>query len=105
MTNYLFISNSSNFKIDKNIINQINSILINEPIKEIYNEKKSKPIGWIFRKTLDYVSLDKVNGDWSRKFLWSCQIVKSDQLKNRLKNKINKFIKSSGNKVKEHKYE
>ena len=27
MTNYLFVSNSSNYKIDNNIINQINSIL------------------------------------------------------------------------------
>ena len=27
MTNYLFISNSSNFKIDNNLINQINLIL------------------------------------------------------------------------------
>ena len=33
MTNYLFISNSSNFKIDNNIINQINSILHNENIQ------------------------------------------------------------------------
>ena len=33
MTNYLFISNSSNFKIDNSIINQINSILHNENIQ------------------------------------------------------------------------
>ena len=33
MTNYLFISNSSNFKIDNNIINEINSILHNENIQ------------------------------------------------------------------------
>ena len=33
MTNYLFISNSSNFKIDNNIINQVNSILLNENIQ------------------------------------------------------------------------
>ena len=32
MTNYLFISNSSNFKIDNNIINQINTILHNQNI-------------------------------------------------------------------------
>ena len=82
-----------------------NLILINKPIKEFNNDKKSQPIGWIFRRTLDYVSLDYVNGDWNRKFLWSCQIVKSDQLENRLKNKINKLIKASGNNVKEHKYE
>ena len=33
MTNYLFISNSSNFKIDNNLINQINLILNNQNIK------------------------------------------------------------------------
>ena len=82
-----------------------NSIFINKQIKKFSKYQKSKPIGWIFRRTLDYVSLDYVNGDWNRKFLWSCQIVKSDQLENRLKNKINKLIKASGNKVKEHKYE
>ena len=82
-----------------------NSIFINKPIKESSKYQKSKPIGWIFRRTLDYVSLDYVNGDWDRKFLWSCQIVKLDQLEIRLKNKINKFIKASGNKLKEHEYE
>ena len=82
-----------------------NSIIINKPIKETSKYQKSKPIGWIFRRTLDYVSLDYINGDWNRKFLWSCQIVETDQLENRLKNKINKLIKASENKVKEHKYE
>ena len=33
MTNYLFISNSSNFKIDNNLVNQINLILTNQNIK------------------------------------------------------------------------
>ena len=33
MTNYLFISNSSNFNIDNNLINQINSILHNQNIQ------------------------------------------------------------------------
>ena len=65
-----------------------NSIFINRPIKVTSKYQKSKPIGWIFRRTLDYVSLEYVNGDWNRKFLWSCQIVKSDQLKNRLKKKL-----------------
>ena len=82
-----------------------NSILIHKPIKEFYKDKKSQPIGWIFRRTLDYVSLDYVNGDWSRKFLWSCEIITLDQLEKRLKNKIDKFIKASGNKIREHKYE
>ena len=33
MTNYLFISNSSNFNIDNNLINQINSILHSQNIQ------------------------------------------------------------------------
>ena len=33
MTKYLFISNSSNFKIDNNLINQINLILNNQNIE------------------------------------------------------------------------
>ena len=82
-----------------------NLILINKPLKEFYKDIKSHPIGWIFRRTLDYVSLDYVNGDWSRKFLWSCKIITSDQLGKRLKNKIDKFIKASGNKKREHKYD
>ena len=78
-----------------------NTIFIKKPLKEFNKDKKSKPIGWIFRRTLDYVSLDYVNGDWSRKFLWSCEITSSDQMEKRLKNKIDKLIKSSGNKIKE----
>ena len=78
-----------------------NAILIKNPITEFNKGKNSKPIGWIFRRTLDYVSLDYVNGDWSRKFLWSCEITSSDKMEKRLKNKIDKLIKSSGNKIKE----
>ncbi len=78
-----------------------NTIFIKKPLKELNKDKNSKPIGWIFRRTLDYVSLDYVNGDWSRKFLWSCEITSSDQMEKRLKNKIDKLIKSSGNKIKE----
>ena len=93
------ISNNHSYKLNDN------SIFINKPIKESSKYQKSKPIGWIFRRTLDYVSLDYVNGDWSRKFLWSCKIITSDQLGKRLKNKIDKFIKASGNKKREHKYD
>jgi len=57
-----------------------NAIFIQQPITELNKEKKTKPIGWIFRRTLDYVSLDYVNGDWSRKFLWSCEVTSSKQL-------------------------
>jgi hypothetical protein len=67
-----------------------NSIFINKPTKEFYKEKKYK---------------DYVNGDWSRKFLWSCEIIMSDRLKKRLQNKIDKLKKVNENKVKEQKYE
>ena len=93
------ISNNHSYQLKEN------SILINKPIKEFYKDKKSQPIGWIFRRTLDYVSLDYVNGDWSRKFLWSCKIITLDQLGKRLKNKIDRFIKANRNKIMEHKYE
>ena len=78
-----------------------NAIFIQQPLVKFNKEKITKPIGWIFRKNLDYVSLDYVNGDWSRRFLWSCKITSSDQLDKRLKNKIEKLIKVSGNKMKE----
>ena len=75
-----------------------NVILIKKPITKFNKGKKTRPIGWIFRRNLDYVSLDYVNGDWSRRFLWSCEITSSDQLKQRLKNKINKSTKASSKK-------
>ena len=50
MTNYLFISNSSNFKIDNSIINQINSILHNENIQFSNKEiKKYEFYEWIIK--------------------------------------------------------
>ena len=50
MTSYLFISNSSNFKIDNNIINQINSMLLNENIQFSSKEiKKNDFYEWIIK--------------------------------------------------------
>ena len=50
MTNYLFISNSSNFKIDNSIINEINSILHNENIQFSNKEiKKHEFYEWIIK--------------------------------------------------------
>ena len=72
-----------------------NAILIQQPLTALNKEKKLEPIGWIFRRTLDYVSLDYINGDWSRKFLWSCKIVLSKHLKTRLENKLKNFLKIS----------
>ena len=74
-----------------------NAIFIQQPINVLNQEKKTKLIGWIFRRTLDYVSLDYVNGDWKRKFLWSCEITSPYQLNKRLKNKIDKLIEANGN--------
>ena len=54
-----------------------NAIFIQQPITALDKEEKPRPIGWIFRRNLDYVSLDYINGDWSRKFLWSCEMTTS----------------------------
>ena len=62
-----------------------NAIFIKQPFKELDKEKKTKPIGWIFRRSLDYVTLDYVDGDWARKFLWACEIISLKQLEIRLK--------------------
>ena len=64
-----------------------NTIFIKEPTKELY---KTKTIGWIFRRNLDYVSLYYERGDLSRKFLWSCEITSLKELETRLNNKLNK---------------
>ena len=76
-----------------------NAIFIQQPLTALGKEETSRPIGWIFRRNLDYVSLDYVNGDWSRKFLWSCEITSSEQLEIKMKNKLNKLIKARGKKL------
>ena len=76
-----------------------NAIFIKQPITSLDKEENLRPIGWIFRRNLDYVSLDYVNGDWSRKFLWSCEITTSNKLYIRIKNKLNELIKASGKKL------
>ena len=76
-----------------------NAIFIKQPITSLDKKDNPRPIGWIFRRNLDYVSLDYVNGDWSRKFLWSCEITTSEQLDIRIKNKQNELIKASGKKL------
>ena len=53
MTNYLFISNSSNFKIDDNIINQIHSILHNENIQFSNKEiQKNDFYEWVIKENI-----------------------------------------------------
>ena len=76
-----------------------NAIFIQQPITALDKEVKPRPIGWIFRRNLDYVSLNYINGDWSRKFLWSCEITTSEQLDIRIKNKLNDLIKVNGKKL------
>ena len=51
MTNYLFISNSSNFKIDNNLINKINLILNNQNIEFSNREiEKNDFYEWILEE-------------------------------------------------------
>ncbi len=53
MTNYLFISNSSNFKIDNNIIYQINSILHDENIQFSNKEiEKNDFYEWVIKEKI-----------------------------------------------------
>lgn len=76
-----------------------NTIFIYEISTKLNIYNKTKPIGWIFRRNLDYVSLVYVNGDWSRKFFWSCEIISLKSLKTRLKNKLDKLKKVSEKKL------
>ena len=64
-----------------------NVIFIKQPETEF---NKTKIIGWIFRRNLDYVSLYYKRGDLSRKFLWSCELTSLKELETRLNNKLNK---------------
>ena len=64
-----------------------NVIFIKQPETKF---NKTKMIGWIFRRNLDYVSLYYERGDLSRKFLWSCEITSLKELETRLNNKLNK---------------
>ncbi len=80
------ISISHSYKLTENVI------FIQQPLTELNKENINKPIGWIFRRNLDYVSLDYVNGDWSRKFSWGCEVVSLNQLNKRLKSKLQKLI-------------
>ena len=76
-----------------------NAIYIQQPLTALDKEATPRPIGWIFRRNLDYVSLNYVNGDWSRNFLWSCEITSLNQLEIRMKNKLNKLKKANSKKL------
>ena len=83
------ISTAHSYELTENVI------FIRRPVKEVNKKKITKPLGWIFRRNLDYVSLDFIHGDWRRKFLWSCEITSSKGLETRLKDKLDKFINAS----------
>ena len=77
-----------------------NVIFIQQSLTVLNKEKTTIPIGWIFRRNLDYVTLDYVNVDWSRRFLWNCEMNTSEQLNLRMKNKLNELIKVNSKKLK-----
>jgi hypothetical protein len=70
-------------------------ILIKQPSVSLSKEESlsTSAIGWIFRRNLDYVSLNYNNGDWNRKFSWTCEITSLSQLQLRINEKLNKLIK------------
>ena len=70
-------------------------ILIKQPFFSLPKEESltNRAIGWIFRRNLDYVSLNYNNGDWNRKFSWTCEITSLSQLQLRINKKLNKLIK------------
>ena len=70
-------------------------ILIKQPFFSLPKEESltNRAIGWIFRRNLDYVSLNYNNGDWNRKFSWTCEITSLSQLQLRINDKLNKLIK------------
>ena len=55
------------------------------------------PIGWIFRRNLDYVSLNFHNGDWNRKLSWTCEITSLSQFQLRINEKLNELINVTRN--------
>ncbi len=74
-----------------------NVIFIKQPTQLIEKEGnlRSRPVGWIFRRNLDYVQLKQdINGDWNQKFLWNCEITNLQTLKLEINNKL-KTIRSN----------
>ena len=77
-----------------------NVIFIKQPFDLI--EKKdnlrSKPIGWIFRRNLDYVQLkENINGDWNQKFMWNCEVTKLQTLILKINNKLKNIRNNRSN--------
>ena len=104
---YNFISNNkvkiSSINLNELKISSVNhlyeltesTILIKKLFVSVNKEVNliTMPIGWIFRRNLDYVSLNFHNGDWNRKFLWTCEITSLSQFHRRINEKLNELIK------------
>jgi len=77
-----------------------NVIFIKQPFDLIEKEDslRSKPIGWIFRRNLDYVQLkENINGDWNQKFMWNCEVTKLQTLILEINNKLKKIRNNRSN--------
>ena len=77
-----------------------NVIFIKQPFDLIEKEDnlRSKPMGWIFRRNLDYVELKQnINGDWDQKFLWNCEVTKLQTLILEINNKLKKIRNNRSN--------
>ena len=109
---YHFISenkvNVLNLNLDEFKINTIqhfyelteNVIFIKQPFDLIEKEDNliTRPLGWIFRRNLDYVQLKQdINGDWNQKFLWNCEVTKLQTLILKINNKLKKIRNNRSN--------
>ena len=77
-----------------------NVIFIKQPfdLTEKEDSLRSKPIGWIFRRNLDYVQLkENINGDWNQKFLWNCEVTKLQTLILKINNKLKNIRNNRSN--------
>ena len=77
-----------------------NVIFIKQPTQLIEKEDnlRTRPLGWIFRRNLDYVQLKQdINGDWSQKFLWNCKVTKLQTLILKINNKLKNIRNNRSN--------
>ena len=77
-----------------------NIIFIKQPTQLIEKEDnlRTRPLGWIFRRNLDYVQLKQdINGDWNQKFLWNCEVTKLQTLISKINNKLKNIRNNRSN--------
>ena len=108
---YYFISNNkveiSSINLNELKISSVNhlyeltesTILIKQPFVSVNKEENltTSAIGWIFRRNLDYVTLNYNNGDWIRKFSWTCETTSLSQFQLRINEKLNELINVTRN--------